>query len=149
MVRLREADCCQARVAGTEYDYTGGRRIGSAVLDTSFGGLERGSDGTVNVTLATPDGAGVTVWADEAFRWFQVFTSDTLPAPRLRAAVAIEPMTCPPDALNSGTDLRSLEPGQAWTGRWGVANLEVCTAAIESSRTGKEIELKHQIAVAK
>jgi phthalate 4,5-cis-dihydrodiol dehydrogenase len=35
------------------------------------------------------------------------------------------------------------------TGRWGVANLEVCTAAIESSRTGKEIELKHQIAVAK
>ena len=35
------------------------------------------------------------------------------------------------------------------TGRWGLANLEVCTAAIESSKTGKEIELKHQIAVAK
>jgi phthalate 4,5-cis-dihydrodiol dehydrogenase len=35
------------------------------------------------------------------------------------------------------------------TGRWGLANLEVCTAAIESSRSGKEIELKHQIAVAK
>jgi phthalate 4,5-cis-dihydrodiol dehydrogenase len=34
------------------------------------------------------------------------------------------------------------------TGCWGVANLEVCTAAIESSRTGREIELKHQIAVA-
>jgi phthalate 4,5-cis-dihydrodiol dehydrogenase len=34
------------------------------------------------------------------------------------------------------------------TGRWGLANLEVCTAAIESSRTGKEIELKHQVAVA-
>jgi phthalate 4,5-cis-dihydrodiol dehydrogenase len=33
------------------------------------------------------------------------------------------------------------------TGRWGLANLEVCTAAIESSRTGKEIELKHQVAV--
>src|SRR6185295_464482 len=29
------------------------------------------------------------------------------------------------------------------TGRWGLANLEVCTAAIESSRTGKEIELVH------
>lgn len=35
------------------------------------------------------------------------------------------------------------------TGRWGLANLEVCTAAIESSRTGKEIELKHQVPVAK
>jgi phthalate 4,5-cis-dihydrodiol dehydrogenase len=34
------------------------------------------------------------------------------------------------------------------TGRWGLANLEVCTAAIESSRSGKEIELKYQIAVA-
>ena len=34
------------------------------------------------------------------------------------------------------------------TGRWGLANLEVCTAAIESSRTGKEIELKHQVAIA-
>jgi phthalate 4,5-cis-dihydrodiol dehydrogenase len=33
------------------------------------------------------------------------------------------------------------------TGRWGLANLEVCTAAIESSRTGKEIELRHQVAV--
>ena len=35
------------------------------------------------------------------------------------------------------------------TGQWGLANLEVCAAAIESSRTGKEIELIHQIAVAK
>ena len=33
------------------------------------------------------------------------------------------------------------------TGRWGLANLEVCTAAIESSRTGREIELKHQVGV--
>ena len=34
------------------------------------------------------------------------------------------------------------------TGRWGLANLEVCTAAIESSKTGREIGLKHQVAVA-
>lgn len=34
------------------------------------------------------------------------------------------------------------------TGRWGLANLEVCAAAIESSRSGREIELKHQVAVA-
>jgi phthalate 4,5-cis-dihydrodiol dehydrogenase len=34
------------------------------------------------------------------------------------------------------------------TGGWGLANLEVCTAAIESSMTGKEVELKHQVAVA-
>jgi phthalate 4,5-cis-dihydrodiol dehydrogenase len=34
------------------------------------------------------------------------------------------------------------------TGRWGLANLEACAAAIDSSRSGKEIELKHQVAVA-
>ncbi len=33
-------------------------------------------------------------------------------------------------------------------GHWGLANLEVCLAAIESSKRGKEIELKHQVAVA-
>jgi phthalate 4,5-cis-dihydrodiol dehydrogenase len=32
-------------------------------------------------------------------------------------------------------------------GRWGLANLEVCLAAIESSRSGREIELRHQVAV--
>ena len=34
------------------------------------------------------------------------------------------------------------------TGRWGLANLEVCTAAIESSRSGEEVELRHQVPVA-
>jgi phthalate 4,5-cis-dihydrodiol dehydrogenase len=33
------------------------------------------------------------------------------------------------------------------TGRWGLANLEVCTAAIESSRKDREIELHHQVPV--
>jgi phthalate 4,5-cis-dihydrodiol dehydrogenase len=31
-------------------------------------------------------------------------------------------------------------------GRWGLANLEVCVAAIESAKAGHEITLKHQIA---
>ena len=31
-------------------------------------------------------------------------------------------------------------------GRWGLANLEVCIAAIESAQTGQEITLRHQIA---
>jgi phthalate 4,5-cis-dihydrodiol dehydrogenase len=31
-------------------------------------------------------------------------------------------------------------------GRWGLANLEVCIAAIESSEAGREVTLKHQVA---
>jgi phthalate 4,5-cis-dihydrodiol dehydrogenase len=31
-------------------------------------------------------------------------------------------------------------------GRWGLATLEVCTAVLESSRSGREVELMHQVA---
>jgi aldose 1-epimerase len=50
-----------------------------------------------------------------------VYTGDTLePVPRRRRAVAIEPMTCPPNALRSGTDLQRLEPGGVIEARWGL-----------------------------
>jgi aldose 1-epimerase len=29
-------------------------------------------------------------------------------------------MTAPPDALNSGTDLIRLSPGESWSGSWGL-----------------------------
>ena len=37
-----------------------------------------------------------------------------------RPAVAIEPMTCAPDAFNSGHGLIVLEPGGSWSGSWGI-----------------------------
>jgi len=105
-------------VAGTEWDYTGGRRIGAAKLDTAFGHLPPGGS---RVTLSTMDGSdGVTVWADAAFRWWQAFTGDPLGPPRARRSVAVEPMTCPPDAYRSGRDLITLEPGQLWRASWGI-----------------------------
>ena len=62
----------------------------------------------------------VEVWADGAFRWWQVFTGDTLAPPRRRRSVAVEPMTCPPDAFRSGRDLVTIEPGETWRGTWGI-----------------------------
>jgi aldose 1-epimerase len=112
-----------ARVAGSDFDYTEPRRIGTAVLDTAFGDVIRDPDGGSDVTLSTEDGQGVRLWADAAFGWWQVFTSDTLSGDRLRRGVAIEPMTCPPDAFRSGRDLVVLEPGQTWHGRWGLQAL--------------------------
>jgi aldose 1-epimerase len=109
------------KVAGTEYDYTEPRRIGAAVLDTTWGDLEYQADGGSAVTIAAPDGAqSVTVWGDSAFRWWQVFSGDTLHGERFRRSVAIEPMTCPPDAFRSGRDLIVLEPAQTWRASWGV-----------------------------
>ena len=72
----------------------------------------------------------MTVWADAAFHWWQAFTGDGLGGARRRRAIAVEPMTCPPDAYRSGHDLVTLEPGAIWRGRWGI------TPAPRGERTG-------------
>jgi aldose 1-epimerase len=80
-------------------------------------------DDQVIAVLERPDGArAVRVWADPAFKYLMVYTGDTLqPAERRRAAIAIEPMTCPPNALRTGVDLIELEPGGTWRGTWGIS----------------------------
>ena len=60
----------------------------------------------------TPGPGQLTVWMDERFRFVQVFTAD--------AAIAVEPMTCAPDAFNTGDGLVVLEPGASFTGRCGL-----------------------------
>jgi aldose 1-epimerase len=112
-----------AKVAGTDLDFNTPRRIGPAVLDLAFTEPARDEAGISVANLRGPDGAGLSMWADEAFGWWQVFTGDTLTPPRQRRAVAIEPMTCPPDAFRSGRDLIVLAPGQTWRGSWGVRPL--------------------------
>jgi aldose 1-epimerase len=109
------------KVAGTEYDFVAPRKVGELVLDTTFGEIEAEADGTSSVTIAAPDGsAEVHVWADGTFKWWQVFSGDTLHGERFRRSFAIEPMTCPPDAFRSGRDLIVLEPGTTWSATWGV-----------------------------
>ena len=99
-------------------EFRSGRLLKGAELDHAFGGCAPADGDTlVRHRLLGPDG-GVELWADPDFRWVQVFTPADHPG-RGRA-VAVEPMTCPPDALNSGTDLITLEPGESWTGSWGL-----------------------------
>ena len=118
----RQLPVGEARVAGSEYDFTGARRLAGVRLDTTFGDLTRDPDGRSTVTLRG-EGGGVQVWADRAFSWWQLFTGDGLPGGRARRAVAIEPMTCPPDALRSGRDLVVIGPGEVWRGSWGIRPL--------------------------
>jgi aldose 1-epimerase len=113
-----------AKVAGGDHDYTAGRRLGAARLDTAFGALPTGGSA---VRLSAVGGVkdlgrvkDLVVWADGAFRWWQLFTGDGLAGPRSRRALAVEPMTCPPDAFHSGRDLVVLAPGETWHGSWGI-----------------------------
>ena len=109
------------KVTGSEYDFTEPRPVGDLILDTTFGDIDHAADGGLAVTIAAPDGsASIEVWADESFKWWQVFTGDTLTGERHRRSMAIEPMTCPPDAFRSGRDLIVLAPGQTWSATWGI-----------------------------
>jgi len=110
-------------VIGAPEDFMAARPIGGTQLDTAYAGLVRDPDGRAVAVLEHPDGArAVRVWADPAFRYLMVYTGDTLePAERRRAGIAIEPMTCPPNAFRTGVDLIELEPGATWRGSWGIS----------------------------
>jgi aldose 1-epimerase len=84
-----------------------GERIGSQKLDET-----RPLDRKLRV-------GEMTVWVDEAWKYVQLFTGDTKPDVA-RRALAVEPMTCPANAFNTGEGLIRLEPGETFSGTWGI-----------------------------
>ena len=67
-------------------------------------------------------GKGLTLWMGDAFSVVQVFTGDTLQPARRRRALAVEPMTCAPDAFNNNdAGLVMLAPNARWSGVWGIS----------------------------
>jgi aldose 1-epimerase len=100
------------------------RPIGATSLDTAFTDLTRSADDRVAVTVRDPGaGTGVRLWMDASHRWTQVFTGDGLPV-HAREALAVEPMTAPPDAFNSGEDVVVLDvagsAGAEHSVSWGI-----------------------------
>jgi aldose 1-epimerase len=105
-----------------ETDFRQGRRLGDSRLDTAYTNLDRDGDGRWRVTVGgLADRPPVTLWGDEAFGWVQAFTAkgedDFTQGVR---GIAVEPMSCPANAFNTGEGLVVLEPGQSWTGTWGI-----------------------------
>ncbi|MGY1617811.1 aldose 1-epimerase family protein [Geodermatophilus sp. SYSU D00691] len=95
-------------------------RIGDRRFDDPLTDLARDDDGWARVRLAGPAGE-LTVAVDEGWPWLQVYSGDTLPAGERRRSLAVEPMTCPPNALADGVDLVVLEPGRQWRSSWSVS----------------------------
>ena len=107
-------------VDGTPYDFRRPREIGATTLDDAFTDLVRGTDGRARVELRDPRSrAGLSLWVDESYRYLQLFTGDPLPDVS-RRSIAVEPMTCPPNAFRTGEDLVRLEPGESFTSEWGI-----------------------------
>jgi aldose 1-epimerase len=107
-------------VDGTEYDFQKPRRIGSTRLDHAFTDLKRDQDGLARAELRDPDrGMQVSLWVDRSYPYLMLFTGDPLPDVN-RRSLAVEPMTCPPNAFRTGDALIRLEPGSSSTGTWGI-----------------------------
>ena len=109
-----------AQVDGTKYDFRAGRTIGGMVLDNAYTDLERGVDGRARLLLDDPhEDAGITLWVDESYPYLMVFTGEGHPDVA-RRSIAVEPMTCAPNAFRTGEGLLTLEPGAATTSTWGI-----------------------------
>jgi aldose 1-epimerase len=108
-------------VEGTEYDFRTPRRIGRTTLDHAFTDLERDGDSLARVELQdSVRGTQVCLWVDESYPYLLLFTGDLLPDVH-RRSLAVESMTCPPNAFRTGDGLIGLEPGVSFTGTWGIA----------------------------
>lgn len=99
--------------------------LGPLHLDTAF--TTHGSAHAIPATNPTHaevhltgGGRTVTLWADPAHPWLQLYTADGLPPALRRTALAVEPMTCPANAFNTGIDLIHLAPGATFEGSWGI-----------------------------
>ena len=106
-------------VEGSEWDFREGQRVGGIDLDDAFGEVA-GQDGQVLHSLTAPDGRSVSIWADDEFEYVQVFTTREFPGEGGDVAIAVEPMTAPAEAFNSGRGLKWLDPGEEWQLSWGI-----------------------------
>ena len=109
-------------VETTDLDFRTPRSLRGLAVDHAYTGL--GATGRATATVWAPEGTGVAVhWSAAEMPWVQVHTADRPDPADDRVGLAVEPMTCPPDAFNSGTDLVVLAPGDAHATSWEIEAL--------------------------
>ncbi|MBB4915535.1 aldose 1-epimerase family protein [Streptosporangium saharense] len=106
-------------VSGTPYDFRKPRRLGAEAVDHTFTGLRAEEDGLVRVRVRGPEGGVELSWRAAELPWAQVCSGTGFGY----RGLAVEPMTCPPDAFNSGVDLVVLRPGETAETSWTLAPL--------------------------
>lgn len=108
-------------VAGTDFDFRSARLLGDQRLDFAFTDLGRDGAGRAWVRLTAPDSIRAELWVDRSYPFVELYTGDTLSEPRRRRGLGTEPMTCPPNAFQTGEGLLRLEPGEVATSSWGAS----------------------------
>lgn len=124
-IGLRPVDADDAE----RFDFRAARRIGTVEIDHAYTALTRDADGFATVRLMDAGGRGVEMTWDAECPWVQIHTSDKgIGKPGHRTGLAVEPMTCAPDAFNADrydydTGLIVLEPGASAAASWRIAAL--------------------------
>ena len=116
----RQLPAGRVPVGGTEYDFREPRTLGGFQMAYAFTDLTRDGEGRAWARLHGADGATAALWVDTSYLFLEIFTGDSLAPGRARHGLGCEPMTCAPDAFNSGDGLVRLEPGQTHSARWGA-----------------------------
>ncbi len=107
-------------VAGTPYDLRAGRSLAGVRLDDAFTDLERDDAGVARASLTGAEGRTRELWVGPGYGYLQAFTGETLAPSRRRTGLAVEPMTCPPNAFVTGEAVQRIEPGGSTTATWGA-----------------------------
>jgi aldose 1-epimerase len=112
-------------VDGTPFDFRTPHTLGAVQIDHAFTGIGRDEAGRATVRVTDPaHGTGTSMVWDESCPWVQIHTADLPKKPEsTRLGLAVEPMTCPPEAFNSGEDLVVLEPGETHRTGWTISAL--------------------------
>ncbi len=119
----RGLEAVEVHEAG-ERDFRTPRPIGATAINHAYTHLRRDGSGIARVRVTTEAGVGAELAWDERAPWVQVYTADASSGREHRHGVAVEPMTCPPDALNSGQDLLTVPPGGTVSAGWRLSAVE-------------------------
>lgn len=109
-----------AATEGTPMDFRSARKLGDQQLDTPFCNLARDGDQRAWVVLTSADGSRSELWVDSTYELIELYSGDTLGPHRRRRGLGAEPMTCPPNAFQTGAGVQRLDPGMSLTNTWGA-----------------------------
>lgn len=105
-------------VAAKNFDFRSGSVIGHRFIDHAFKVANSALEQRVDVIAK--NGSGVRMEFDGSSPWIQIHTADRDGEHDSRICLAVEPMSCPPDAFNSGIDLIWLLPCDEHKMTWKI-----------------------------
>lgn len=98
-------------------DLSAGVSLAGRDFDHAFGGIRHAESGETVAYLRSETG-GVGLAFGPEVKWLQVYSD----GPQ-RRGLAVEPMTSPANAFNTGRDFITLEPGTSHTASWRIFEL--------------------------